>query len=185
MSLYIPIVLGTARVGRKSELVANYVLSYVKKLGAETELIDVRDYIQGSTYGSNEKINSWKEIANIADALIIVTPEYNHGYPGELKILLDNIYHELSHKPLGLIGVSSGTIGGARAIEQLKLLAIEFHMIPVRTSVYFGPIASLFDDTNNIKDEAEWDKKMAGLTDELLWYAKTLQAPRQDLPKEN
>ena len=90
MSLYIPIILGTAREGRKSEMVANYVLNNIKKLGVETELIDVRDFIQGSTYGINDKIESWKNKAIQADGIIIVTPEYNHGYPGELKIFLDN-----------------------------------------------------------------------------------------------
>lgn len=178
MSLYIPIILGTARVGRKSEMVANYVLEFVKKLEVETEILDVKDYLQGSTYGANEKIESWKQKATKADGLIIVTPEYNHGYPGELKIFLDNIYHELSHKPLGLVGVSSGTIGGARVIEQLKQLAIEFHMVPVRTGVYFGPIAEIFDESNNIKDSVKWEKSMVGMTDELLWYANVLQKPR-------
>jgi len=180
MSLYIPIVLGTARQGRKSELVANYVLSFFKKLDVEIELIDVRDFVQGSTYGHNQNIDLWKSKATKADGLIIVTPEYNHGYPGELKIFLDNIYHELSHKPLGLVGVSSGTIGGSRAIEQLKLLAIEFHMVPVRTSVYFGPVASLFDENNDLKDKTTWDKSMVGMTDEFLWYARALQRDRQE-----
>jgi len=183
MSLYIPIILGTARVGRKSELVANYVLEFVKKLGVETELLDVKNFPQTYTQEKTEAIATWQAKAEQADAYIIVTPEYNHGYPGELKLFLDNVYLECNRKPLGLVGVSSGPFGGARAIEQLKAVAVEFQLLPLKNSVYFGNVMSLFDDSGELKDQATWDKKLTQLTTELLWYAKLLQAGRQELTK--
>lgn len=57
-----------------------------------------------------------------ADGLVIVSPEYNHGYPGEMKLMLDQLYKEYNRKPVGICGVSSGALGGARMVEQLRLI---------------------------------------------------------------
>ncbi len=174
MSLYIPVVLGTARSGRKSSLVANYVLSFVKKLDLETELIDIRDFSQNFTHQAQEKIKDWQTKAQRANGLIIVSPEYNHGYPGELKIFLDNITQELSYKPVGLVGVSSGIFGGVRMMENLKPVLLTLQMVPINISVNFGKVDSLFDETGNIKDEIIWQKKLSVLMEQIVYQAKIL-----------
>jgi NAD(P)H-dependent FMN reductase len=110
--MFIPIILGTARVGRQSEKAAKFMLQEMVKAGVESELIDVRDHRITAT---DKKLPESEALAKIiikADALIVVSPEYNHGYPGELKMMLDMLYDEYFHKPVGFCGVSIGIFGG-------------------------------------------------------------------------
>lgn len=154
--MYIPIILGTAREGRQSEKVANFMLKQIIKNGLDGEIIDVKDYRIEKTdnTGISQQAIKFSEKIIKSDALIIVSPEYNHGYPGELKMMLDMLYKEYFYKPVGICGVSSGGLGGSRMVEQLKLVAIEFHMIPIRESIYFSFIQDLFNDDGEIKDES-------------------------------
>src|SRR3990167_9375115 len=102
--LFIPIVLGTARRERQSEKVASFLFGELKRFdGIESDIIDVKDFMNAQTvppWVSNSSIAFWKESMARADGLIIVMPEYNHGYPGELKILLDSLYQEYMYKPV-------------------------------------------------------------------------------------
>lgn len=181
--LYIPIILGTARQGRRSENVAREVLDFAKTLEIETELLDVRDFPQRYTQEPTEKMKEWQTKAERADGYIVVTPEYNHGYPGELKMFLDHVYKECNRKPIGFVGVSDGVLGGARGIEQLRLVAIEFQMIPLRTAVYFRNVLELFDEQKKLKDPADWRKRLGLLFDECLWYARVLREERLEWNK--
>jgi len=175
--MYIPIILGTARAGRQSEKAAKFMLAEVEKFGLKTELIDARDYRLSATDNSEES-NLAKKLAEKitrANALIIVSPEYNHGYPGELKMMLDMLYDQYARKPVGICGVSSGGLGGARMVEQLRLVAIELGMAPISKAVYFSSIKKLFDDTGAITDESYY-KKTEKFLNELVWCAKALAA---------
>src|SRR3954466_5761562 len=113
--LFIPLILGTARQGRESEHVALFVISEMKKRPEiETELIDVRQLkMRLDDAGENMKDASFAEKMTRADGLVIVTPEYNHGYPGLLKHALDMCLKEYIHKTVGIIGVSAGAFGGS------------------------------------------------------------------------
>lgn len=164
--MFIPVILGTAREGRRSESPAMYMVSEVKSFGAESELVDVRDYLIGRTDGSGQKPEAIKfsEIVKRSDALIIVVPEYNHGYPGELKIMLDMLYAQYAGKPIGICGVSVGPFGGVRVVEQLRQIAIEFSMIPIREAVYFGNAGTLFDAAGQITDASYHDRVQKFLT---------------------
>lgn len=180
MDLYIPIILGTARVGRESEKVANYVLSEVKRRpGIETEIIDVRDYRLPVTDNSEETdvAKRWGEIAKKADGFIIVTPEYNHGYPGELKMFLDMIYDQYARKPVAICGVSKGVLGGARMAEQLKLVLLEFHMMPIG-AVYFSKVNTLFEN-GKITDKSYYKPRLEKALNELIWWAEALKVARE------
>lgn len=183
--VFIPILLGSARDGRWSEHAAKFVLEEAKNYGQfETQLIDVRDFVTKPATEvamTKEKANEWSAKMTRADGLIIVSPEYNHGYPGELKLMLDQLYKEYNRKPAGICGVSSGALGGARMIEQLRLVLIEFQMVPARTAVYFANAHALFGGDGKITDESYKDK-VKGLFDEVLWYAKALKAARQAPP---
>jgi NAD(P)H-dependent FMN reductase len=154
--MYIPIILGTAREGRQSEKVAKYLLDQVKANGHDSEIIDVREFRQEATDNSSESKTRKKYLEKITDAegIILASPEYNHGYPGELKMMLDMAYQEYFGKPIGICGVSSGGLGGARVVEQLRLVVIEFHMIPLREAVYFSGVTELFNESGKIKDES-------------------------------
>src|SRR3989344_1990511 len=185
ISLFLPILLGTAREGRQSEKVANFVLREIQKLpGVETELIDVRDFIlDGRTARLGRETNTesaqkWSDIMQKADGLVIVTPEYDHGYPGELKMMLDIIYDEYARKPVGFCGVSAGSMGGSRAVEQLRLVAIEFQMVPIHRAEYFSNVGDLFDEQGDIKEES-YHKRMEEFFQELHWYANALKQARE------
>jgi len=172
--MYIPVILGTAREGRQSEKVAKFILAEVKDAKADTELLDVRDYRIPATDNSKKSAIAKKlsEKISKADALIIVSPEYNHGYPGELKMMLDMLYEEYAGKPLGIVGVSSGPLGGARMVEKLRLVAIELHLHNIREALYFSGVKDLFDEKGEIKDKDSWKRRAKNFLDELVSFAK-------------
>src|SRR4030095_4622513 len=119
--LFIPIILGTARRGRRTEHAARFVLEQTRKRAdIETELIDVCNLpLKLDDAGEQMKDPKFSATIKRCDALIIVTPEYNHGYPGLLKHALDMNLEEYIHKAGGICGVSAGPFGGARVIEAL------------------------------------------------------------------
>lgn len=166
--MYIPIILGTARKGRYSEKVAKFILKQTKKANFESEIIDVRDYRIESTDNTEEIPTAKKLEPKIvkADGIIIVSPEYNHGYPGELKMMLDMIYKQYKNKPLGICGVSAGGMGGSRVVEQLRQVAIAFGMLPINGALYFSNVQDLFDENDKIKDDA-YLKRTGKFFDEL------------------
>lgn len=179
-SLFIPLLLATGREGRKSEQVAKFVLQEAKAHGFESELVDARDFSISRTDNTktSEQSKAFANLITRADGLIIVSPEYNHGYPGELKLTLDQLYEEYRHKPVGICGVSAGVLGGARVVEQLRLVMIEFQMVPIRNAVYFSETHKLFDNEGNIKDTEYYNKRLNAFFDELFWYAKVLKEAR-------
>ncbi|MCX6779068.1 MAG: NAD(P)H-dependent oxidoreductase [Candidatus Magasanikbacteria bacterium] len=173
--MFIPIILGTAREGRQSEKAAQFVLEEVLKYGLESEILDVRDFRLPATDASKQSDVAKKLAEKItrADGLIVVSPEYNHGYPGELKMMLDMLYTEYAHKPLGICGVSMGGLGGVRMVEQLRQVATELHMVNIREAIYFSGIQNLFEN-GKIKDES-FGGRVKTMLDELVWYANTLK----------
>ena len=146
--------------------------------GLETELIDVRDFLHKATQGTFPGQEELGEKLKRADGYVIVSPEYNHGFPGELKLFLDTFYQEYARKPFGICGVSMGPNGGVRAVEQLRLVAIEFHAVPIREAVYFRNVGDLFDEQGQIKDQ-EYEKFAKAFLEELVWFAKTLKQGRR------
>lgn len=175
----IPVLLGTARDGASSDLVARYVNYQLLNRAVESEIVDPADYHEKKTF-EGEHIRPWTDIMKKADALVIVTPEYNHGYPGPLKEMLDALYDEFARKPVAVCGVSAGGLGGARVVEQVKLVTIELHMCPIRESVYFSNVRNLFAEDGTIKDTS-YDEKCTKMFDELFWFANTLKAGREKM----
>ena len=174
--MQISIILGTARKGRQSEKVAKYLLKKVKNNGFESEIIDVRDYRLEATDNTQETEKAKKfglKIEN-SDAIIIVSPEYNHSYPGELKMMLDMIYNQYKGKPAGLCGVSSGDFGGARAVEHLKPIIVNFGMIVIKEVLYFPNVEELFDENSNISEDSEetYEKRVKKFLDMLTNYVE-------------
>jgi len=171
--MYIPIILGTARKGRQSEKVSNFILEEISKNKIESEILDVRDYRIEATDNTGKLPQAQKlsEKINKSDALIVVSPEYNHGYPGELKMMLDMLFKEYAHKPVGFCGVSAGGLGGARVVEQLRLISIQYGMVPIQGAMYFSTVQNLFDENGKIKDES-YHNKVQVFLNELISYIK-------------
>ena len=107
--LFIPVILGTPRQGRQIEYVAKFIVEQLSvRDGVETELIDVRAIaIATNDAGESLKDPQFSASMERADGLIIVAPEYNHGYPGLLKHVLDTNLKEYIHKAVGICGGTS------------------------------------------------------------------------------
>ena len=181
--LFIPVILGTPRQGRMSEHVARFVLGEVKKLAnVESELIDVRELNLPTTdAGEAIKDENFSRACARADALVIVTPEYNHGYPGLLKHALDTNLKEYIHKAVGVCGVSAGGFGGTRVIENLLPVLRELGLVATFTDVNFSSVSKIFDaSTGALLDEA-YVKRTGKFLDELIWMAQTLRYGRENV----
>jgi NAD(P)H-dependent FMN reductase len=195
--LKIKIIIGSTRQGRFSEKPAQWIYEEAKKLdGVDAELLDLRDYpmpffespmspsmAQGKY--ENEVVQRWAEKIKEGDAFIIVTPEYNHGYPAVLKNAMDVIYPEWNKKPVGF--VSYGSAMGARSVEQLRQVAVELQMAPIRNAIHIPPDIFSSARTSEGKQWLESFEKMRKSSardplerffDELLWWAKALKAAR-------
>jgi NAD(P)H-dependent FMN reductase len=189
--LKVHVILGSTRKGRFSDKPGKWILEEAKKKeGVEAELVDLRDYplpffdepmgpagLQGK-YSSDIAAQWAKKVAE-ADAYIIAAPEYNHGYTSVLKNALDYAYNEWNNKPVGF--VSWGGVAGARAVEQLREVAIELQMAPIRNAVHIPSFWTLLDEKGDLKDGAlDPFKDTAGkFLDQLIWWAKALKNARE------
>lgn len=178
--MYIPVILGTAREGRQSEKAARFMLQKALDAGLESEIIDVRDYRLPATDNSKASPQAKKlaEKVERMDGLIIVSPEYNHGYPGELKMMLDMLFSEYAHKPVGICAVSSGAWGGVRMTEQLRQVCIALHLVPTGEAVHFPIVQELFDDQGRLLGKSQHGQARR-LLEELIWYAGALKVARE------
>jgi len=179
--LFVPVILGTPRHGRMSEHAAKAVWSEVaKRPGVDTDLVDIAKLaIPVDDAGEEAKDPHFAELVNRADALILVVPEYNHGYPGLLKHVLDTNLKEYIHKAVGVVGVSAGVFGGARAIQNLIPVLRELGLVTIYWDVNFTSVRRRFDDSGNLVDDSflALDKFL----DELLWMAETLRYGRENV----
>ena len=186
------IIIGSTRQNRFSEKPANWIFEEAKKRKEfEVELLDLRNYplpffdepVSPSFAKepfSNENVKKLSKKINETDGFIVVTPEYNHGYPAVLKNMFDYIYKEWNKKSIGF--VSYGSVGGARSVEQLRQVAIELQMAPIRQSVhiptqlFFDIIMGKNNDENpfdNLKSQAD------SFLDQLIWWTKALKDARE------
>ena len=181
--LFIPVILGTVRKGRASANVAKFVFGEVQKRdGVETELIDLRDLnIAFDDAGEAIKDPKFSASCARADGLVLVVPEYNHGYPGMLKHVLDSNLKEYVHKAVGVCGVSAGGFGGVRVIENLLPVLRELGMVAIFWDGNFSGAQKLFDATGKILDEATHVKRMDKFLGELIWMSKTLRHGRENI----
>jgi NAD(P)H-dependent FMN reductase len=182
-ALFIPLILGTARAGRQSENVARFVFEQTKKRAdVETELIDVRELpMKLDDAGEQMKDPKFSAAIERCDGLIIVTPEYNHGYPGLLKHALDMNLKEYIHKVVGICGVSAGPFGGARVIEGLLPVMRELGLVAIFEDVNFGNVAKIFDDQGNLLDQ-NYVRRLDKFLNELVWMARVLRHGRENIP---
>jgi NAD(P)H-dependent FMN reductase len=178
--LRIPIILGTTRQGRMSRHVARLMADELSKRdGVESDLIDIaRLDLPTDDAGEAIKDPEFSAAVSAADALVLVAPEYNHGYPGMLKHALDTNLREYVHKAVGIVGVSTGGFGGARVIQNLLPVMRELGLVTIFWDVNFGSVQTLFDRDGRLLDSsylARIDKFLA----ELMWMARTLRHGRE------
>jgi NAD(P)H-dependent FMN reductase len=180
--LFIPVILGTARQGRQSEHVARFVFEQtMKHVDVETELIDVRELpMRLDDAGEQMKDPGFSATIERCDGIILVVPEYNHGYPGLLKHALDMNLKEYIHKAVGICGVSAGSFGGARVIENLLPVMRELGLVAIFEDVNFGRVGTLFDEHGNLLEQS-YVRRVDKFLNELIWMARVLRHGRENI----
>jgi NAD(P)H-dependent FMN reductase len=148
-ALLIQVIVGTTRQGRFSDRVSRWVFGELRAPdGVDIELVDLRDYALPLFHSPSsparsprayetDEIASFGRVVDRADGYVMLTGEYNHGYPAVLKNAMDHTFVEWRRKPIAF--VAWGNVGGARAVEQLRQVAVEFEMAPLRHAVHILP----------------------------------------------
>lgn len=180
--LFIPVLLGTPRQGRMSEPVARLMVSELaRRPGIETELIDVaRIPLRLDDAGEATKDPTFSAQMMRSDALVIVSPEYNHGYSGLLKHALDTLLKEYIHKAAGIVGVSAGPFGGTRGIQDLLPVLRELGLVTIFWDVNFSNVQNVFDAAGALRDQA-YLPRIDKFLQELVWMARTLRHGREQI----
>jgi NAD(P)H-dependent FMN reductase len=183
--LFIPVLLGTSRQGRMSLPVAKLMVAELSgRAGIETELIDVaRMSLRIDDAGEAIKDPAFSAQMNRADALVVVSPEYNHGYSGLLKHALDSCLKEYIHKAVGIVGVSAGPFGGTRGIQDLLPVLRELGLVTIFWDVNFSTVQSVFDESGALRDQA-YLPRIDKFLKELVWMARTLRHGREHVALE-
>lgn len=180
--LSIPVILGTGRKGRMSAHAARWIASHIgRRTGIETELLDILDMsLPVDDAGESIKDEQVSRKLARADALVIVSPEYNHSFPGLLKHMLDAYLKEYIHKAAGVVGVSAGVFGGTRGIQDLLPVLRELGLVSIFWDVNIGNVSQVFDDDGKLVDQA-LIRRTDKFLDELVWMAKTLRYGRENV----
>jgi NAD(P)H-dependent FMN reductase len=181
--LFIPVILGTVRKGRASENVAKFVFEQVQQReGVATELLDIGELkFPGDDAGEQIKDKGFSSTCERADGFVLVVPEYNHGYPGLLKHVLDSNLKEYIHKAVGICGVSAGGFGGTRVIQSLLPVLRELGLVTIFWDGNFSGAQNLFDEAGNMKDRPTHEKRLDKFLGELIWMSKVLRLGRETI----
>lgn len=168
----VPVILGTAREGRRSEAVARFIQKILQENGVAAPLIDPREHLSSfvTTRVGKEgpESSNWQKIASEASGFFVVVPEYNRSFPGELKLLIDTLYPEYFGKPFYPVGVSDGASAGIRAVEQFVGVVVGVEGIPIKSRLYFPNILDFFDEAGNFQiDEEHYREKVIKALDSL------------------
>lgn len=186
----IGIIISTTRESRFGHRPAEWILKLAEARGdADYEIVDLRDYPM-ALFDSpmsprfapveGDVVRRWAAKIAELDGYVFVTAEYNRSISAALKNALDHIYYEPAHKPAAFVGY--GAVGGARAIEQLRLMAIELSMAPMKSAVHVGmePFLGMLQDGKDFSDYDHLGQTAVTMLDELIWWTKVLKTGRDE-----
>ncbi len=192
----ISVIVGSVRQGRFAEKSARWILDHLKKReGIDARLLDLADYpmpffdaavppaMPGRPAYEHEVVRRWTQAIAASDGFVMVSPEYNHAPSGVLKNAIDWVYPEWNRKAVAFVGY--GSVGGARAIQQLREIAVEVQLAPLRHAVHV-PVAALYAHFQG-KDVSSYLTELDGVAnqtiDDLLWWTKALKSARENATK--
>nr|ANY57938.1 FMN Reductase [uncultured bacterium] len=180
---HIQVILGSTRQGRVGASVASWFMQHASaRTDLSAELVDLADWPLPffnspvpPAFGpsSDPQARAWAAKVGQADGYVLVTPEYNHGYPAVLKNALDHVYREWNGKPVGFVGYG-GPGGGVRAVEQLRQVVVELSMFPLRQQVIIANAYLAFDESGALRAGVNPDRQAAAVLDELAGVAARL-----------
>jgi NAD(P)H-dependent FMN reductase len=166
----IALIYGSTRKGRFCDTVVRWATREISQAGA-FELDAIDPAAPGALHDRLRR----------ADAFIVVTPEYNHGYPAPLKALIDEVGAEWHAKPVAFVSYG-GVSGGLRAVEQLRQVFAELHAVTIRDSVSFAGAHERFDENGEAREPERSRRSMTRLLAQLEWWAITLREARHARP---
>ncbi|REE99056.1 NADPH-dependent FMN reductase [Thermomonospora umbrina] len=185
------VIIGSVREGRFGPTVANWFVGQARQ--RQDLVLDVIDLAeiplpptgQAAPVSSGEyaspHVLSFASRIGAADAFVVVTPEYNHGYPGPLKIAIDSLNPEWHAKPVGFVSYG-GISGGLRSVEQLRAVFAELHAVTIRETVSFTMAHSQFDEDGEPRDTETVNFAAKVLLDQIAWWACRLRESRAAHP---
>jgi NAD(P)H-dependent FMN reductase len=183
---HIGIVIGSTRQGRFSERAASWFHGIAaRRTDLSVELVDLRDYPMpffdepaspAWMPPKDQAAKRWAAKLVELDGFVFVTPEYNHGYSAVLKNALDYGYQGYNRKPAAFVGY--GGVGAARAIEQLRMVAVELQMAPTPKSVNIGmaEFLGIWQQGKTFDDFPHLEQSATSLLDDIAWWARSLRA---------
>jgi NAD(P)H-dependent FMN reductase len=192
LRMRVQVITGTTRQGRFSELVTEWVVTRLRAhRGFDVEPVDLRDHplpffdaappARTLRDYPRDDVAEFGRTLDRAEAFVVLTGEYNHGYPAVLKNAMDWTFPEWRRKPINFVGW--GNVGGSRAIEQLRMVSVEFELAPLRHAVHVLPdimiAARQAGDTADISLFAALEAKLELLADDLAWWTAALTAARE------
>lgn len=180
--LDIPVILGTTRKGRASAHAARLLADLLnRRAGVRSDIIDVATLrLPVDDAGEAIKDPAFAGAMTAADGLVIVTPEYNHSFPGLLKHVLDSCLQEYIHKAVGLVGVSAGPFAGTRVVQSLLPVMRELGLVTIFWDINIGHVRKVFSDDGRLLDEA-FIQRSDRFIRELIWMAKVLRYGREQV----
>ena len=182
---YIPIICGSTRRDRQSIKVARFVLARLQsRPGVQTELLDLLELnfpiMEERLHRRADPppgVAEFGQKIGRADALIIVSPEYNNGYPGVLKNALDYLLPEYDRKPIGIATVSAGGFGGINCLAQLRLVMLGAGAVPIPENFAVSRIHTSFNDDGTPNDPA-YEERAEHFLNDVLWFAEAISDRR-------
>jgi NAD(P)H-dependent FMN reductase len=182
-NLRIAIVTGSTRPGRNNEAVARWVYQLAQqRTDAQFELVDIADYNlplldepMPPSFGKYTKphTKAWSDKIGSFDGFVFVTPEYNHGISGALKNALDFLYREWNNKAAGFVSYGGGA-GGARAVEQLRLVMAELMVATVRAQVMLSLMTD-FENFTTFKPLPQREAELTKVLDQVVAWAAAMK----------
>jgi NAD(P)H-dependent FMN reductase len=182
--LQVAVIVGSTRPGRVGPMVARW---FARQAAARddmrVDLIDLAEEDLPAVHPSERSagVDAYARRVEQADAFVIVTPEYNHGYPASLKHALDLLGPEWQAKPVGFVSYG-GMSGGLRAVEQLRQVFAELHAVTVRDTVSFHGVWGRFHESGEPVEPAGCNAAAQAMLDQLAWWATALRQARRQRP---
>jgi NAD(P)H-dependent FMN reductase len=181
--LRVAVIISSTRVQRFGPTVAEWFFGNAVEYGdLDVDLVDLAETrLPHVLDNPNHEVRALGERLDRADAFVIVTPEYNRGYPAPLKTAIDWYVEEWKAKPVGFVSYG-GVSGGLRAVEQLRQVFVELHATTIRDCVSFHSCWSKFDDTGAPLDLVGSNAAAKALLEQLSWWGEALRTARATRP---
>ncbi|KQR17345.1 NADPH-dependent FMN reductase [Cellulomonas sp. Leaf334] len=180
--LTLALIIGSVRAERFAPVVAGWARERIEAHGGfDLDVIDLADLsIPASLDGSGDT-ELLRRRVGAADAFVVVTPEYNHGYPGYLKTAIDSVLAEWEAKPVGFVSYG-GLAGGCRSVQQLRTVFAELQVVTLREQIVFAGVWDRFDEDGRLVDPERHEGAAKSMLDQLVWWGRALRTARQEKP---